>query len=436
MSPYITTNVALIGVARSGKTTFLTSLLWHLDQYKHDETFQVTDSKSEPSRVTLSKIRINAGGHTDHTYKFREAINKMIRERAFPSKSTDWKECTVEFVRSDWPISRQRINFFDFPGERVADLSLMIGRSYQQWCDILFAKLTETHTVSGLLEDYNKAISSANNEIDCLLAYKDLIGKLVHRHGSLISPSTLLLDASGKHFREKFDGESNLHQQFIDTALSGLPESQFVPIFKGTNSFTKLFEQRYNQYREQVLYPLIRKLWNTDKLLIFIDIPSLLQAGDIAYNDAVNAATQLATILDPSESWVQWLLGWSLLRRVLGMEWQPLKQIIFVASQADRVRPEDISNSRLQDLLEHIVGNIKTKIVLPQGCQTTCCSAIWSSQSANVPDELPSAIPDQWPPPHFKFPYIAGNIPTAITKPPKHKNLDTLFSLIINEKST
>ena len=458
------TKVAITGIAEAGKTTFLTSLLWHLDQIGSGK-FEVRNGKDK--LIEIYKVNINDGKITPRTFQYKQVIGEVLHTREFPKKTTDWHKCSIEFSRKDWKFNRQRLEFIDFPGERIVDIALMAVSSFGQWSTKFFDAAASVPQIAPLIKRYKESIGTSASAYTCIVAYKELIEEIVDKYGSLVSPSTLLLDEKGKTWKDKIRTPSGTldKKQFIHTAVSGLSGMEFAPIpveLARTISFTHQFEKNYKQYREKVLFPLIKQVFRADKLLVLIDIPGLLMSGGQAYNQAVATVEQLATTLDPAGSFWKGLAIWSGLY-FLGWNPVPLREVIFVATQTDRIHPDDISNNRILKLLDEMVNGTINK-VMPLECKKTHCAAIQTTYPSprttdgkkslcGIPrvaentarqtleydvDQLPDGIPAKFAakgnPEELIFPktHFPEDFPEIMTHPPKHKNLDKVFNLIIN----
>jgi len=465
-----TTKVAITGIAEAGKTTFLTSLLWHLDQIGSGK-LEVRNGKNNP--IDIYKAKINDGKITKRTFQYKQVIAEVLHTREFPQKTADWRECSVEFAREGWWYNRQRLEFVDFPGERIVDVALMAYSSFDQWSAHFFEAVANVPQLTPYINEYKTKIQTSTDAAACIRAYKELIEKIIGEYGSLVSPSTLLLDEKGKTWKDKIKTASGKldKQQFIPTAVSGLLGFEFAPIpveLVPTMPFTRQFKKNYERYRKKALFPLIKQVFRADKLLVLINIPELLMEGGEAYNQAVATIEALVTTLDPAGSFWKGFAIWSGLY-FLGWNPVPLREVIFVATQTDRIHPDDINNDKIVRLLGEMVGGIISK-VRPLKCQKTHCAAIQSTyvppksndaitdgkkilcgipQAAGNPqcrtikyevDALPATIPSKFAtkgaPNKYCFPKTCfpEDFPEIMSHPPKHNNLNAVFNFIINDK--
>ena len=442
-----TTNVAITGISEAGKTTFLASLLWHLSQYGAQTKANKFIVKGKNGQdIDLFDIKVNDNLFTAHTFRHEDVFNRMIEKRSFPEKTKDWKECTVTFGRSDWRYY-QTLNIYDFPGERVTDLALMAGKNYVQWSKAFFDSLAKIEGSSRLTGAYETDVRDAKDFGDYLHAYKKLVASLIEEWGSLVSPSTLLLDTDGLNFRAKINQflaqrketaaeQINVTQKinaFIATSIAGQRNAEFIPILPDMPvpaHVLENFKENYKHYVRKVLKPLVCKIANSHKILMLFDIPTLLQSGDKAYNEATVIARKLAVTVKPANNFFQKYAGWCGLRWVAN----PLQQVIFIASQADRIKTDDFNAGKLSAMLQQTVGSLRPSI-FPLSSESTICSAIWSHtpEIDTIASAMPNNIPQQFAPNEYMFPLTVCNVPKTLVNPPTHYNLDHIFNLIINK---
>ena len=116
--------IAVTGIANSGKTVFLTSLLWQLHE------FEGADFGLENGvRVAgFRKIR------SESTFPFDKFQDAMAKQGEWPRKTKDIHQFVGEFKRSD-RLRKQQVEFLDFPGERIADAAIAGYDDFGDWSD-------------------------------------------------------------------------------------------------------------------------------------------------------------------------------------------------------------------------------------------------------------------------------------------------------------
>lgn len=119
--------IAVTGIANSGKTVFLTSLLWQLHEFA-DANFFLGNG------VKITEFREVRRNSTFPFYKFQDA---MAKQGEWPRKTKDVHQYVGEFKRSD-RSRKQRMEFLDFPGERIADAAIAGYDDFGDWSDHMF----------------------------------------------------------------------------------------------------------------------------------------------------------------------------------------------------------------------------------------------------------------------------------------------------------
>lgn len=459
---YDTTNVAITGIADGGKTVFLTSLLWHLDQYPAPQaSFDVKGAKK--NSIELSSIR--HGVLKSSNFEFDKCRSNLADDSSWPGKTHDCSSYDVEFVRPDWWVARQRLCFFDFPGERVADTAMSIHSSYADWSDDLLRHFQGNPSLASTIKPYIEAIRHGETASDFVWEYKKFLAKLTLQYEPLVSPSTFLLDQNGKRVLSKvvtdfanatYDERVALLAKAGSVGLldeSNRPIHEFCALPKEVRDacpeVVKEFEANYALYRKKIVNPLFNELFKASKLLILVDIPSLLMGGDKRFNDDRKIIFDLLEALDPDSTLGKQLYQW--------LPWaKPLRDVAFVASKADMVSVEDVSQGKLLSLLKQMTANAKSK--MPQyRFEWFTCSACRSSWAGSRPNTLQGALaydnpsktkkeffvsplPDAWPK-KFSFGDYAyyelyPEVSKAIIHPPHHSNLDVIFNYLINSSAS
>jgi len=196
-------HIAVIGLYRSGKTAFITSIINHMKNHS-------------PSDLKL--------GNGDVQIRFDEEISPYKGMERFPyeefradnngkwplkTKTTSQYRCG--FFVSNWKYSKGELGLVDIPGERLADLP-MAKYSYSQWSDWLLEKAFRDQHYRSHAKEYLELIDKDDLLIDdILLAYRKLLAALYKSYRPIITPSTFLLQYDGlfngkKIFRNDIEG--------------------------------------------------------------------------------------------------------------------------------------------------------------------------------------------------------------------------------------
>ncbi len=435
------TKVALAGTAHCGKTMFLTSLLWQLEEF--DETrFRLRNG------ITIRAfhpLRVRKG---ETPFPFKGFRNVLAHDYKWPEKTRDVYHYRCAFHRSDWWRIRgsQSVEFLDLPGERVADAAMVLHEDYGAWSDHLLDHLEQDSVGREVAAQFRNAAARCGAESgDVVLAYRLALARLVHAWKPLVSPSVFLLDRKGRVARDVDETE------LVASRRCGLDDArEFAPLpgeVRNANpGLAGEMQRHYGEYREEVVLPLFRDLMSAHGLVVLVDIPSLLLAGDRRFVDERQVIIDLLAAMRDDALHAQIL-------RVLGLK-DSLERVAFVASKADRVSPEDLRNGRLLTLLRSM--NARAAQVLSPSVEVKwfVCSACVSTRPGGAPytligqiqpgpytldrraaefdvSRLPEEWPTSWKTGDYEYRDFSPRVPENIMIPPLHRSLDAVFDFTV-----
>ncbi len=436
--------IAITGIAGGGKSVFLTSILSHLSEYGNSDFhinkgIDITDFRTIP----LGSKWPPQFAHS----KYRENIAK----KQWPAKTTDCAKYCCAFRRSDWTFFRQKLTFFDFPGERVADAAIAKFSDYGDWSDHILNHFSERNDYVVAANPYLEYLKSETISQDTLLLkYREVLAKLILEFKPLISPSTFLLDITGS------PAEREPYAEIAAKRFTGISQDeQFAPLPKESREknpqLAKTLAASYKRYRREIALPVFENVLQATKLVVLIDIPSLLAGGVGRYNDNRQIMIDLFEVLRPGSDIGAILLKYFKYTTGLFLLENSLESIAFVAAKTDMIHPLDIENGRTMDLLKMITD--RPKRMLPDvECEWFVCSACHSTfpvggerrlrgrlafnnpekefKEYDVP-ELPSAWPDNWKARDYLFYKVYPDAPENYLKPPRHIGLDKIVEFLL-----
>lgn len=466
--------IAVTGIFDSGKTVFLTSLLWQLHEFE-DADFHLENN------VKITGFRGIRSGSTFPFYKFQDA---MAKQGKWPEKTKDIHQYVCTFKRSDrrW---KQRLEFLDFPGERIADAAIAGYDNFGDWSDHMFDHFDSDSGYRGAAHEFQqelKAILSGPENrsqrgseniahqfrhglkgighqlwkgLDDILSrrqggglrhqvvrgYRKVLARYAVDCKPLISPSVFLLDRSGDLARR------DQPDVLVEERPCGLDaSSEFAPLpkrLRETNpDLVQEMQTHYQRYRRELVRPLFENLADSQSMIVLVDIPSLLVGGVDRYNDNRQIVLDLFEAMQDDSSIGSLLRQWRF--------WSPaLQRIAFVATKADLVRKSDLYTGRLKSLLRSMNRRAKNQFPDAEVKWFDCSVCISTTQMDDdklrgVPVEdnpkrlemeftvspLPEEWPDDWDPEIYTFPKVLPRPPRNYQTPPRHRNLETVFDFV------
>ena len=428
--------IAITGIASGGKTVFLTTLLWHLKEFKDSKFYK------EVKEVTISDFS-NVPSHGNKEFRFYKHRDSLAKGRKWPEKTNDIHRFRCEFSRGDRKLfKKQQLNFLDFPGERIADAAIAAYASFDNWSDHMFDYFNDRADYSEAACQFLREVESTDLSTDeATRAYRRVLARFVLDYKPLISPSVFLLDE---------EGDKATYQSLEDLAeerICGLDEqSQFAPlpesVRKANKKLAKEMRRHYQRYRKKLVIPLFREVANSDSLIVLVDIPSLLVGGVERYNDNRQIVLDLAKVVAGTA------IG-GRLKRMFGLD--SLRRVAFVAAKADRVASNDLKNGRLRSLLKQMTERAEDRLPRKVESDWFICSACHSTRPGNAEDTLIGAplsdnpdrlekefpvspLPESWPGDwgfqDYQFPEVHPKTARNLQQPPEHRGLDKVFDFV------
>lgn len=385
ISPNLT-KIAVTGTSKSGKTAFLTSLLWHIDYAIKNSAFNTLHCLRD--KYTAATITTDVRANKSWDRNVLKTMQSMLDEfYASPEqKEFEWAQHKNELRRGDWPEKTSNCHsfalelqhnsiymqpgvpkwklwktkllagnpeymFYDFPGERLLDSSVSKHEDFSAWStEILGFLKTGSESYFTLSEKFRQVVGdTSSSACDLVEQFVALHIELRRKGKALLAPSSSQLTPEGVVI-----GKKNLHEAFVGLSSS----QQFVPLsdkWKDTNTYRTMAEN-YKLYRKKLVAPIFNLVAQADVLLFLLDIPSILKGGFEKYQ-------AICQILEH-------------VREICNWKWAG--KIAFIATQSDMVAKEDLP--KLQNLLEELVDNTRSRIKAKVQCRAFVCSAIDSTQ--------------------------------------------------------
>ena len=435
------TSVAVTGTAKCGKTMFLTSLLWHLEEFD-ESRFQLRDG------ITLRRFQPLAVPKEQRAFEFQKYRSRIAHEFKWPKKTLDASHFRCAFERSDWWSiwGAQHVDFLDLPGERVADAAMALHADYAVWSDHVLGHFEHDPVGREVAAEYRR--SFAVDTVDAatvVRAYRRVLARVIRAFKPFVSPSVFLVDSQG-------DCAPNVSvEELVERRRCGLDEErEFAPLPADVRDrwpdVAARMAQHYREYRKTVVLPVFRDLGSAHGLVVLVDVPAMLLAGPRRFVDERQVILDLVrNVTDQGFS--------AALLRSLGLG-SSLSRVAFVAAKADLVAPDDLRNGRLAGLLRSM--NARATQLLPSSVAVKWFAA--SSCHSSTPGAKPytlvgqtkagpfvserhaeefsvSPLPEDWPASwnegDYRYPWFWPRVPENLMVPPRHRSLDALFEFIV-----
>ncbi len=330
--------LGVTGLARSGKTVFITSLIANL-----------IDRGRMPGLSAAREGRIIAAFLQPQPDDTVARFDYESHIAALTGPDPHWPESTraVSELRLSLRVrpggmlaglKRPRtvhLDIVDYPGEWLLDLGLL-DLSYEQWSDDTLARLDKRACAQGFMEraraiDPEAAYDEATAR-DLAGRFADYLHAARARGYSDCTPGRFLLPGD----------------------LAGSPVLTFAPIphlmRSRRGSIHREMARRYEAYKRKVVKPFFRKHFaRIDRQVVLVDALSAIHAGPRAVEDLRLAMAEILGAFRPGRS--------AFLTRLLGGK--RIERILFAATKADHLH--HTQHPRLTAIIEALTQQARER---------------------------------------------------------------------------
>ena len=348
-----TLRIGVTGLARAGKTAFLTSVAANLLAAGAGRTtLPALTRRLDGRRLRVALAPAGAG-----------SLPRFDVARHLASLAADpprWPERTnaVSLLALDLELDREafglplpqtslRLELLDYPGEWLLDLPLL-SQSYAAWSDAALRRLEQPAAApyAGEFLAFAAALPHGAGRDEHLAATGHrLYGALLHRLRdeaglSLLQPGRFLMPSPG----------------------AAPPWLAFFPA-RGAGGLAALLAERYDAYVGAVRDDLVSPLFgNLDCLVVLADLLSPLHAGPAAFADARAALAAASGALRWRRSWVETLLALGQFR----LPPRSIARVAYAATKSDHVADRQRGNlaallralTTAEDALGNMTGDV------------------------------------------------------------------------------
>jgi hypothetical protein len=439
--------VGVTGLARAGKTAFLTSVAANLLAQGAGLAVLPALSARLAGRSFRAAIA-PSGAHATPRFDHRAHLASLAADPArWPDRTAAVSLLSLDLeiwrtgLVSALPPRRIRLEFLDYPGEWLLDLPLL-GQDFYQWSDATLRRL-ETPETAPLVRDFlafarglplnvtaDEALAATGHRL-----YRAALQRLRAELGlAFLQPGRFLMPAPGPE----------------------PPWSSFFPAV-GRNGLGALMAQRYEAYcravRDELVSPLFGRV---DRLVVLADVLSALHTGSAAFEDVRAALSGASDALRWRRAWTNYV---PLLRDLPLPGWLTpggIRRVAFAATKSDHVAERQRGN------LAALVRSLTDLPRKAQGVPTASfaiasirCTEdfVWTLEGRNISavrgrvlgdDRLtrsyPGEVPDRPPDPSFwAHPFLAlpefepRRLPEAGRVGASHIGLDGLLAFLLED---
>jgi uncharacterized protein len=439
--------IGVTGLARSGKTAFLTSAAANLIA----QGSGIPALPAVAARLAGRAMRASiAPSGADEVPRF-DYQSHLAALAADPPR---WPERTgaVSLLALDLDVAREglgailperglRLELLDYPGEWLLDLSLL-GQDFARWSDGALRRL-ETADAAPLSRDFLAFVRGlpVSAPADETLA---ATGHTLYRRAL-----RLLRDEAGLSFLQP--------GRFLMPAPG--PEPPFAMFFPlmGRGGLASLLSARFEAYRQAVTRDLVSPLFGqVDRLIVLADVLSALHAGAAAFADMAAALSNVAEALRWRRSWIDAV---PFLRDLPLPSWLTppgIRRVAFAATKADHVAERQRGNlTNLVRALTRLPGDAAGATTAGFAIASVCCTEdfVWTLEGRNIsavrgrvlgsdrmtrsyPGEVPDRPPDAsfWAHPFLALPeFEPRHLPAAGRAGVPQIGLDSLLAFVLED---
>ncbi len=433
-----TTKVAVTGLSKSGKSVFLTSLIYQLladdkIDYVHQKSKKEFHAKLMPPESSISRF---------------DYYNFLI---AFRSKNPTWPKSTKSVTKTTLEIivkSRYSwlenkvidLELIDYPGEWLLDLDMQ-GKNFEDWSNQML-ELSKEKKRADISKEWLDKIESldiysqSDEKIDeeIVSIYKEYLKKSYEKGLSFIQPGRFLQPGD----------------------LENDPILLFTPLPAPTilknvdkDSIYARFKQRYERYVNEVVKRLhLDHFQNFDTQIVLIDLLKTLENSKESFEDMRYSIKKILQNFTYGHN--------NFITRLFGLK---IERVIFAATKADLIPKDQIEEYKL--LLEEMIHDIKKELSVEHiETEVTVLASVKSAQtvyatingkkiacirgvvegeeepSTHYVGTLPKSLKgDEVWKREFKFPrFKPPRFPLSNTKAPDHIRMDRVIYSILKDK--
>ena len=328
--------LGVTGLARAGKTVFITALVHALTQGGRLPLFEPL-AAGRLARAGLEPQPDDAVPRFD----YEAHVAALVDERIWPESTRRVAELRLSLVYESASfltrtLGRGRLNLdiVDYPGEWLLDLALL-DKDFSTWSAEALdraRRLPEGEPTARFLAAVDAVRPAAGEDEGEARRLAALFTE--HLRARRADPETLAAEPPGRFL--------------MPGDLEGSPALTFAPLpaqgAAARGSLAALMERRYESYRGQVVKPFFRDHFSRlDRQVVLVDALASLDRGPAATLELERTLAEVLAAFRPGRlSWLSSFVD----RRI--------DRLLFAATKADHLHQRD--HDRLEAILKRLVG--------------------------------------------------------------------------------
>lgn len=328
--------LGVTGLARAGKTVFITALIHNLIHGGRLPLFRAYAS----GRMTGAMLEPQPDDAVPR-FDYERHVEAMLGDRIWPDSTRQISEVrlTVEFESASYLArtlrpGRLHIDIVDYPGEWLLDLALM-SQNYVDWSREAIARARTRER-----KKHAAAWLAKLGEVDAAAGEDE---KQARELAALFTGYLRAIRLDGEVIATEPPGRF-----LMPGDLEGSPALTFSPLAVDGESpagtLARMMARRFEAYKSVVVRPFFKDHFSRlDRQIVLVDALQALNGGAEAVADLESALAETLSAFRLGRA--GWLTG-IVLRRI--------DRILFAATKADHLHHED--HDRLEAILARIVG--------------------------------------------------------------------------------
>lgn len=325
--------LGVTGLSRSGKTVFITSLVYHL-LTRNNLTFFEPHTSGRILNVYLEPHpddllpRFDYEGNLDHLLSqppsWPEGTRRISQLRLTIEYQSDHLKGRI------LGPSKLHIDIIDYPGEWLIDLAIL-DLDFQDWSEAILSALENQPKAMNWLQTASALKPTARADEGALKKCSDKLRKLLielrdeDRAIARLTPGRFLLPGD----------------------LEGAPALTFIPMKNNSDniepdSLIALNQRRFEAYKDQIARPFYRNFFTRlDRQIVLVDLLSALHHGPEQLKELEISLEAILKNFNPGA------------RHWLSSIWKkPIDRLVFAATKADHLHHEN--HDKLQNILSFV----------------------------------------------------------------------------------